>query len=84
MYFSKYQKPFTLSSTRFTHFTLKIYAKFFYAFYPLLFYVLRFLPTAWENRHFRKVTINTARDRKGPGKHHKGPHVIARDHRKPG
>jgi len=29
MYFSKYQKPFTLSFTRFTHFTLKIYAEFF-------------------------------------------------------
>jgi len=42
MYFSKYQKQFTLSFTRFTHFTLKIYAEFFYAFHPLLFYVLCF------------------------------------------
>jgi len=38
----KYKKPFTLSFTHFTHFTLKIYAEFFYTFYPLLLYVLCF------------------------------------------
>jgi len=42
MYFTKYKKPLTQSFTHFTHFTLKIYAEFFYAFYPLLLYVLRF------------------------------------------
>jgi len=52
MYFSIYQKSFTLSFTRFTHFTLKIYAEFFTLFtrYCFTFYVLRFLPTAVFHR----------------------------------
>ena len=57
MYFSKYRKPFTLSFTRFTHFTLKIYAEFFYAFYPLLFYVLRFLPIAHFSHNMHKAAF---------------------------
>jgi len=48
MYFSKYQKPFTLSFTRFTHFTLKIYAEFFTLFtrYCFTFYAFYQHPTA--------------------------------------
>ena len=55
MYFTKYKKPFTLSFTHFTHFTLKIYAECFYGFYPLLLYVLRF--TLFTNSHMHHVFI---------------------------
>jgi len=57
MYFSKYQKPFTLSFTRFTHFRLKIYAKFL-RFLPVT--VVRFTLYAFHQQPRRVVSLTSA------------------------